>query len=87
MINSSKRLCSNIIYFRNIYANSLALAHFVKKINFIFLISWLIIIIIKSALNFVMGSSNKGNLIIKFIETELQGLVSICNDYSNLKNL
>ena len=34
----------------------------------------------KSALNVVMGSFDTESLMIKFIETKLQGLVGICNN-------
>ena len=44
-------------------------------------------IIIKSALNSVIDSFNKGNLIIKFIKTNLQGFIGTYNNYNNLKSL
>ena len=87
MINLSGNTCSARISQRKIYANLSAVAASLNKINIISLINLFTAIIIKLNTMFVIGSFNNDSLTIKSIDTELHGLLGICNSYNNLYGL
>ena len=72
---------------RKIYTNLLAVAVSLNGINIIFLVNLFTAIIIELNIIFVIGSFDGGNLIIKFIDTELHSFFSIYNSCSSLYSL